>query len=486
MTTSFLMDPLVEGGQDWFAGQVRDFNPIHLSQQAARRSVFGQKIVHGMHACIRILDKICERKLAPFLTPDAHIQIKVNYRQPTYPQDRVRVEVDTKRENIVKFRAFVDELTVITGQIKHLGTQVGGDNQSQPHFDRTFSLAELREPVANDFADIQAIKHACINLPQPLKPGLEEWYPHISKQLGAERLFSFATLSSVVGMIIPGKYSLFISLDCEFFARKASAHAQCFTLTNERLHEDFKFVKSTVKNNLLRASLETLNRPPPVEQPKTASILSQIQHKTYTLPDLKGKTALVIGGSRGLGASCARVLSICGAHVTLSYAHNKDAALLVKADLQGPGAVMHLDINKSQSEPFEAQFDHIYYFATPAIFVRKTLKYDRRLLDKFINYFVDGFLGCTNRFAHPESSIFYPSTVEIESDNMATIEYRISKQAGETLCESLAQTHKRQNYVLERLPRLASDQTATLQPAENEDTLAVLSGVLCKMARSDA
>lgn len=46
--------------------------------------------------------------------------------------------------------------------------------------------------------------------------------------------------------------------------------------------------------------------------------------------DLKGKTVLVTGGSRGIGAAIARATAAAGAHVLLHYAKNQEAAEAVR------------------------------------------------------------------------------------------------------------------------------------------------------------
>ena len=52
---------------------------------------------------------------------------------------------------------------------------------------------------------------------------------------------------------------------------------------------------------------------------------------------LAGKTALVTGASRGIGAACARLLAERGAAVIVNYRHSKDAAQAVVADIAAAG-----------------------------------------------------------------------------------------------------------------------------------------------------
>lgn len=51
----------------------------------------------------------------------------------------------------------------------------------------------------------------------------------------------------------------------------------------------------------------------------------------------EGKTALVTGGSRGIGASIVKRLGAAGAHVAINYAGSKDAADALAADIVASG-----------------------------------------------------------------------------------------------------------------------------------------------------
>ncbi len=53
------------------------------------------------------------------------------------------------------------------------------------------------------------------------------------------------------------------------------------------------------------------------------------------MTDLKSKTVLVTGGSRGIGAAIARAIGAAGGEVIVHYAHNRDAAEAVRSDIGG-------------------------------------------------------------------------------------------------------------------------------------------------------
>jgi len=52
---------------------------------------------------------------------------------------------------------------------------------------------------------------------------------------------------------------------------------------------------------------------------------------------LTGKTALVTGGSRGIGAACAKLLATRGAAVVLTYSKSADRAEALVAEIAATG-----------------------------------------------------------------------------------------------------------------------------------------------------
>lgn len=69
---------------------------------------------------------------------------------------------------------------------------------------------------------------------------------------------------------------------------------------------------------------------------------------------LKGKVALITGGSRGLGAATARAFAALGADVALTYVSSHDAAQALVQELQGLG-VRALAIHNDQADTASAQ-----------------------------------------------------------------------------------------------------------------------------------
>ena len=58
--------------------------------------------------------------------------------------------------------------------------------------------------------------------------------------------------------------------------------------------------------------------------------------------ELNGKTALVTGGSRGIGRAIAISMAKAGAKVIVNYASNKASALMVRDEIEGTGGTCEI------------------------------------------------------------------------------------------------------------------------------------------------
>jgi hypothetical protein len=70
--------------------------------------------------------------------------------------------------------------------------------------------------------------------------------------------------------------------------------------------------------------------------------------------------------------------------------------------------------------------------------------------------------------------IFYPSSIAVTERPQNLTNYAMAKAAGEVLCADLAKANRQIRLMAPRLPRILSDQTATVPPVPAEDALSVM------------
>ena len=116
---------------------------------------------------------------------------------------------------------------------------------------------------------------------------------------------------------------------------------------------------------------------------------------------------------------------------------------------------------------------HVYYFASPRITARRLAPFERQQFDRFVDVYVDGFVDVV-RAAGDGLTAYYPSTVFVEDGPPDLVEYAAAKAAGEVAARRWADGGKQTRVVIDRLPRLATDQTAALRPLELDDPVPLL------------
>ena len=169
----------------------------------------------------------------------------------------------------------------------------------------------------------------------------------------------------------------------------------------------------------------------------------------------------------------AKLLAAGGARVVITYRVGSDEAEAVAHDIRSAGGVCET-LAYDASLPAEPQLaglgeapTHAYYFATPTIFGAQSALFERARLDTFLDVYVDGFLDLAQalRARRKDVSLFYPSSVYVAERPRGMLEYAMAKAAGETLCSEMNQAWPPLRVTVDRLPRLPTDQTASVMEA---------------------
>ena len=104
----------------------------------------------------------------------------------------------------------------------------------------------------------------------------------------------------------------------------------------------------------------------------------------------------------------------------------------------------------------------------------------RERLNAFLDVYVDGFydLAQALRARRNDVSLFYPSSVYVTERPRGMIEYAMAKAAGETLCAEMNAAWAPAHVTVERLPRLLTDQTASVTEANLPSPVSCLTPVV--------
>jgi NAD(P)-dependent dehydrogenase (short-subunit alcohol dehydrogenase family) len=243
----------------------------------------------------------------------------------------------------------------------------------------------------------------------------------------------------------------------------------------------FNVVRISVGGSGLQGSVGAFMRHAPVESPGMGALSTEVASDEFA-----GSVALVVGGSRGLGAITAKLLAAGGAQVILTYASGLSEADQVVDEINS-----FRNVAASHAMRFDALADpvpqlaglppgltHLYYFATPQIFRQLGAPFTPAVLDEFMRVYVHAVHAVVTHartlVADGLLSVFYPSSIAVQERPPGLTEYAMAKAAGEILCADLAQAMSGVRIVVNRLPRILTDQTATAVPTNYDDAVAVM------------
>jgi NAD(P)-dependent dehydrogenase (short-subunit alcohol dehydrogenase family) len=462
--------------QERFAELSGDYNPLHLDPIAARRQIFGEVVVHGMHALLDALETYLA--YARPAAGAALTRLSASFRNPIplgrtvttvlvgHDTGEVRLEVRVADVPALSLRA-----TLATdGPGPHPGAVPAAPSEPtrQP---RERSLVELVEHCGELglWIDSEAARAN---------------FPHSFETLGAATLARLLVLTRLVGMDCPGLRSMFIALDVEFDA--SVAPSEVLHYRSGKVSEAASFIQVLLESAGLSGKLDTLCRPAPQAQAGLGIVAERV-----TPGEFAAQRALIVGGSRGLGEVTARILAAGGGQPIISYHQGRDDAEALCNEIRASGATcrsVRCDI--TQSEDIERALDacgdafsHIYYFATPPILKHRG-RFDERIYQRFAAVYVDAFGElCSAALARgcDGLAVFYPSSTIIDEELAGLEEYRAAKLAGEALCERLVRRHPGLRIGVRRLSRVATDQTLTLAGTPAADPLDAMLDIVREM-----
>lgn len=449
--------------QKLFASISGDHNPIHVDPLAARRTSAGAPVVHGIHLLLWALDSLARAQ--PGLPPMS--SLRVQFSRFVYLDESVDLVLTQQTPS--RIRLSISANNVLRSK---LTIDFGDTDRSSPDW----SLASLElipfspAPLNPDFTQISALTGRLSFVMTSQNAAAN--FPAATRWLGAQRIAALAASTHLVGMVCPGLHSIYSELSIQTCAESAPQNSLAFRVTEA--DPRFSSVQLAIAGGGLTGFVESSARTPPVSQATMESIAGLV-----TPTDFAGSLALIVGGSRGLGELTAKLVAAGGGRVVVTYQSGKEDAERVAQEIRSAGGTcetLAYDARKPATEQLASLVDaptHLYYFATPTIFRHQSEIFSSERLKEFLAFYVDGFwqLSEALRTRQPSLSIFYPSTVFVTERPAGMTEYAMAKTAGEALCAEINQSLSPTHVTAIRLPRLPTDQTASITAAETADPL---------------
>jgi NAD(P)-dependent dehydrogenase (short-subunit alcohol dehydrogenase family) len=312
-----------------FSRASHDRSPLHLSDDYARRTAFGERVVHGGLAALACMGHLSRRSSSLSTLScefDSPVLMNVDYQVEITEDDRVahvllrdgrrivlRMNVTFRNSRRVEFvpssnvPLISDSISRTFSQLP-TGFSVAGRWAPDPSsFRRLMERFDLRDRGGDDFQKTSLL-----------------W------------------ASYLVGMELPGERALFSRLSVTFESAETlcdNAFEYSATVTSANPHFQLVTASATLRcNTTTLASVEIAAF---VREPVPNSSRAELTELRPSSTVLQGLVGLVIGASRGLGAAIAQGLTLQGCTVVATYARSaREAEALSDSLRDAPGRVL--------------------------------------------------------------------------------------------------------------------------------------------------
>ena len=436
-------------------GQISgDFNPLHFETLEARRSQYGNPIVHGINLVLWALHNFPTNYLERFGLISG---VEIIFKRPLILGEEASAVYSKSGRNKFTILLKYDNLVIskiriaTSSQMESINDKIFVEKTSHK-FNRSLDNARNEGIPKKIFFEKYFIDLELLN----------KTYPKLINHFNLELILDLIRTTQIVGMEFPGLYSLFSQL---YLSRAHLPKADKNFYTIKSYDERFSLYHIDYNSNSFSGVIKAFKRPKQFNQPNFHNL-----SKVTKLNEFAQQKALVIGASRGLGELAAKILVAGGADVTGTfYRGQTDAQRIIKDIENNNKQIKFSEFNALESihqNPliFES-INSLYFFATPAIFVsqKKTMSYS--VLHKFMKYYVIAFCQTVESLCQNSNSsrisIYYPSTEAVSTHPTDMAEYTIAKQAGELSAEYLSKKYSSLIIYKPRIPRMHTDQTSS-------------------------
>lgn len=456
--------------QSAFADLSGDHSPLHVDPDHARRTQFGDCVVHGVHLVLLAIEAL------ELGSPVRIVGLDAQFRSAVLVGEDFDIDVgptsgdgsDRGRHELV-----VRSGTRVCATIEVRTAPVDTVGSVDPAGTFPTEVAEISG--ADDLVGLTGGDRLQLDTDR-----FGRLFPSLARTLTAGDAAALLGTTRIVGMRCPGRWALFRRLRWELEdggTDEDDEAALGYEVVSQRPRFGMLDLEITAGPRRLRAETLVRDRPPVQVGPNEV-------RRLVDPAEFSGVRALIVGGSRGLGELAAYVLAAGAAEVMVTYRSGGRDARAVAERIGPASRVVRLDVEDPTPDALDELRDfaptHLVYFATPTIAKRPANSWDHGTYDAFLRVYVTGLSRLLTELDPGGSlrGVFFPSSTFVTDSPAGFAEYVAAKLAGEELCRVWQRIRPDQHVLVERLPPLVTDQTAARMGSDTDGNLTTLLPVL--------
>ena len=296
-----------------FARVSGDRNALHRCPEYARRTPFGRTVAHGVLAVLATLDEQAPDEQTPGeRAPDTAgvAAVEADFGNPVFPGVRYRSGALDAARSGAGYRLLDGDRTCLTVRVRP-----GSPPDLEP-----LPVPPARSAAPHTIADLPPGTTVSGAYGPDGIDALCERFPAASRLLGRTPLACLLWSSHLAGMRLPGENCLLGRVALRFPPVTASGPAR-LSYTARVIHTDHRFGLVSITGEITadgevvaEAEIEAMVRTP-------APLATSATLGTYLSPSarMRGTSAVVVGGSRGLGAALSLALASQGCEVYVGH-----------------------------------------------------------------------------------------------------------------------------------------------------------------------
>ena len=300
-----------------FAAWSADRNPLHVDDGFARQTHFGQRIVHGVLTVFGLL-----HDARPQISEEPVKALDIEFRNAVLIGGAYETQLHRSDQGVVL--TLQDAGQPVLSVRADIGPLADASADSDRSWISSVHDSALRDvPASHAIEEFQhgiGVMGTYTTRGQPPSAATESGLSHTHTRV-------LALCSYVTGMEVPGLKSLFTRLTIRFHSAADDVPELWYRARTTRFDPQFRILDTelqvvtpegpVVATALLRSYVPY--------SPATADLRELTDRLVPTTERLRGKVALVLGGSRGLGADLTAALALAGCQVYGSARHDDPA-----------------------------------------------------------------------------------------------------------------------------------------------------------------